>query len=153
MARLLATWFGTGLVLRRLTGSDTGSGTVGAATALLLALALRPLGWVVQLAAAAAVALLSIWSSDRVTRLSESDGDPGWVVIDEAAGAMLAVVGLDVGPALVAWIVFRAADIFKRLFPGVSTAERLAGGLGVTADDLVAGGYGLAAGWIVMLLA
>jgi phosphatidylglycerophosphatase A len=124
---------------------------VGAAVAMLPALALRPFGWIVQLAAAAIVTALSIWAADRVVSLpEETDDDPGWLVIDEAAGAMLAVVGLDLGPAVVAWLVFRTADIFKRAFPGVAAAERLPGGVGITADDLVAGAYGLAAGWILM---
>jgi phosphatidylglycerophosphatase A len=47
---------------------------------------------------------------------------------------------------LVAVVVFRAADIFKTAFPGVSHAERIRGALGVSADDVVAGVYGLAAG-------
>lgn len=123
---------------------------MGAAVAMLPALALRPLGWAAQLTAAAIVTFLSIWSAGRVTSLpEETERDPGWLVIDEAAGAMLAVVGLDLGPAVAAWIVFRAADIFKRAFPGVAAAERLPGGVGITADDLVAGVYGLAVGWIV----
>ena len=42
----------------------------------------------------------------------------------------------------------RLADIFKVL-PGVAQAERLPGAVGITMDDVVAGLYGLAAGWIV----
>jgi phosphatidylglycerophosphatase A len=80
---------------------------------------------------------------------STKHGDPGWVVIDEAAGVLLATVGLGLPAAIVAWIAFRIADIFKPYFPGVAQAERLGGGLGITADDLVAGVYGLAVGWIV----
>jgi phosphatidylglycerophosphatase A len=46
--------------------------------------------------------------------------------------------------------VFRLADIFKRRFPGVAAAEaKLPGAVGVLADDLVAGLYGLAAGWLL----
>ena len=52
--------------------------------------------------------------------------------------------------AIVAFVVFRAADIFKRFFPGVLAAERVSGAPGVTADDLVAGLYGLAAGQLVL---
>ncbi|MGZ8755006.1 MAG: phosphatidylglycerophosphatase A, partial [Acidimicrobiia bacterium] len=46
---------------------------------------------------------------------------------------------------------FRVADISKR-FPGVAAAERLEGALGITADDLVAGLWALAAGWLVQAL-
>lgn len=131
-------------MLRRLRGGDTGSGTLGSAAALLLALALRPAGWVVQLVVALAVLVASVWSTDRFTH---DQGDPGWVVIDEAAGTLVATIGLAPLPALAAWAVFRAADIAKRWFPGVMAAERLPGGWGVTADDVVAGMWGLAAGW------
>ena len=75
------------------------------------------------------------------------DEDPGWVVIDEAAGTFLATIGLGIPAAIVGWIVFRVADIAKKAFPGVAAAERLPGG--IMADDLVAGLYGLAAGWVV----
>ena len=136
-------------MLRRLRGSDIGSGTVGSGAALVLALALRPLGWWVQGAAFVLVTALSVWSTDGMTDPdSTKEADPGWVVVDEAAGTFLATIGLGVTGAIVAFVVFRTADIFKNGFPGVAQAERLRGGWGITADDLVAGAYGLAAGWL-----
>ena len=87
-----------------------------------------------------------------VRPFASTEGDPSWVVIDEAAGTFLATLGLTGIPAVVAWAVFRVADIFKRFFFGVSQAERLPGSVGVTADDLVAGLYGLAVGWLVSAL-
>ncbi len=149
MRRFVASWFGSGLLLRRFRGSDAGSGTVGSAMTLALALALAPLGWPVQLAAAVAVAVLSVWAA---APFAEHGSDPGWVVVDEAAGTLVATVGLAPVPALVAWVVFRIADIDKRRFPGVVAAEGMPGAWGVTADDLVAGLYGLAAGWIAQAL-
>ncbi len=146
MRRLLASWFGTGLLVRRLTGNDRGSGTLAAALTLPVAVGLGRWGWPVQTAAAVAVAVLSWWAVQPF--LGEADADPGWVVVDEAAGTVLAVIGLPWGPALVGFLVFRLADISKR-FPGVAAAERLPGAMGITADDLVAGGWGLLAGWIV----
>jgi phosphatidylglycerophosphatase A len=101
------------------------------------------------------VAMASVWSSRPFAHDpaegSGKEGDPGWVVVDEAAGTFVATIGLGVPAALVAWAVFRAADIFKSAFPGVAAAERLGGGVGITADDLVAGGYGLVAGVLVTL--
>jgi hypothetical protein len=47
--------------------------------------------------------------------------------------------------------VARLADIFKVL-PGVAAAERLPGAVGVTFDDVLAGGYGLAVGWLLVAL-
>ncbi len=143
MDRVVASWFGTGLLLGRLRGSDAGSGTVAAAFALLPALALGLLGWWAQAAGAVLATGASLWS----TRRFAADGaDPPWVVIDEAAGTFLAVIGLSGWAAAVAFVVFRIADISKK-FPGISAAERLGGAVGITADDLVAGLWALAAGW------
>jgi phosphatidylglycerophosphatase A len=149
MHRLVASWFGTGLIVGRLRGSDTGSGTVGAAAAMPLWWLLSSHGWGYQLAAAATVAGLSLWSARP---FSTDHADPGWVVVDEAAGALVATIGLTGLPVVAAWLVFRVADIFKRAFPGVARAESLPGSVGVTADDVVAGVYGLAAGWAMTML-
>lgn len=149
MHRVLASWFGTGLILGQVRGSDRGSGTVGALFAFPAAVLVGEWwGWQAQLLAAIAVVGLSLWSAGR---FAGSEGDAGWIVIDEAAGVFVALIGLSIWPgAVVAWVVFRAADIFKNFFPGVGWAERaLPGGVGVTADDVVAGFYGLAAGWLV----
>lgn len=139
----IASLFGVGLLLRKVRGDDSGAGTLGAAVGLAAALAVGEMGWGMQLFLAGMLSALSVWSSDPYS------DDPGWVVIDEAAGASLAVVGLGPAPAVAAWVMFRIADIRKKGFPGVRWAERLPGGWGVTGDDLVAGGYGLAVGWIV----
>jgi len=146
MRRMLASWFGTGLIVRRLRGDDIGAGTVGAVFAFPVALLTGEWGGLgAQIVAAVAMFGLSVWS---VGRFAESEGDAGWMVIDEAAGSFVAAIGLSFRPeAVVAFVVFRAADIFKTRFPGVAAAERsLPGAVGITADDLVAGAYGLAAG-------
>lgn len=149
MSRIVASFFGTGLILRQIRGADIGSGTVGSLFALPFAVWLGAFGAWAQALALVALTAASIIS---VRPFASIEGDPGWVVIDEAAGTFLATLGLTLPAALVAWAVFRAADIFKRAFPGVAPAEHLTGSLGVTADDLVAGAYGLAAGWIVQAL-
>lgn len=160
MRRLCASWFGSGLILGRLRNSDLGSGTVAAAFTFAGGTMLMPLGWRFQMAAAAVVAGMSVWASAPYSDPGREDpsapgvpttkeGDPGWVVIDEAAGTLVAMIGLPLWPALVGWVVFRLADIFKKRFPGVGRAEGIGGGWGITADDLVAGLYGLASGWIV----
>jgi phosphatidylglycerophosphatase A len=155
MHRLIASCFGTGLILRRVRGSDMGSGTFGSVFALGIALLLGEIGWPAQAAAAVVVTVASVWASSPFANDPAHDGgkegDPGWVVVDEAAGTFVATIGLGVPAALVAWAVFRVADIFKRAFPGVAAAEGLGGGVGITADDLVAGLYGLVAGALVTL--
>jgi len=116
---------------------------VGSLAALVPALLLIQLGWLAQLGAAIAVTALSVWASHQFT----DQGDPAWVVVDEAAGTFISTVGLPVGPALIGFAVFRIADITKAL-PLVKRAEKLPGGLGITADDVVAGLWGLWAAWI-----
>ena len=149
MYRLIASFFGSGILLGRVRGSDGGSGTVGALVALGLSIWIgSSLGWPGQLAATVIVIAASIWSTWSLAR---EVGDAGWIVIDEAAGTFLATVGLIGWPAVAAFVVFRLADIFKSRLTGVIQAERLPGAWGITADDLVAGIYGLAAGHIVRL--
>jgi phosphatidylglycerophosphatase A len=148
MRRFIAAGFGVGLLPRLVRGSDAGAGTVGSLLAALIALALLGFPLWVHVAVTVAMIGLSLWAPGPF--LAE-DHDPGWVVIDEMAGTMLALTGLQGAPWVLAFVVFRLADIFKQV-PGVGQAERLPGALGVTADDLVAGGYGLAAGWTLTAL-
>lgn len=150
MHRVVASWFGTGLILGRLRGDPLGSGTVGAFFAFPIAVLVGRLwGWPGQVVAAVIVVAAALWSARPFV---EGEGDAGWIVVDEAAGAFIAVIGLTFVPAVAALVVFRAADIFKNWAPGVAEAEALPGALGVTADDVIAGLYGLAAGHLVQTL-
>jgi phosphatidylglycerophosphatase A len=147
VTRFVASWFGSGLLLGRVRGSDVGSGTVGSAVALAMVWLLAPVGWWAQAVGAVVVVGLALWS----IRPYAGEGDPGWVVVDEAAGMFVASIGLAGWPLALAFVVFRIADATKRL-PGVAAAERLPGEWGILADDLVAGVYGLAAGWALHAL-
>jgi phosphatidylglycerophosphatase A len=144
MRRLLASSFGLGLIPRRIRESDAGAGTFGAALAIPLALAVDSV-WL-EISLVAVVAVAGIWAARPF-----ASGDPGWIVIDETAGAWLGVIGLGGWPFVIGWLVARVADITKWP-PGVGAAERLPGAWGVMADDLVAGLYGLAAGWAITAL-
>jgi phosphatidylglycerophosphatase A len=70
--------------------------------------------------------------------------DPGAIVIDEVAGMTLAVLVLPLTlPVLAtAFVLFRLFDVVKP-FPA-NRSQRLPGGVGVMADDLIAGLYALA---------
>ncbi len=142
-ARWVASSFGLGWIPRRLWGHDGGAGTFGAALAWVIALVLGEASWVVLALLAAAATAASVWAAAPFAGDHE---DPGWICMDETAGTLLALIGLAGWPFVVAAVVARLADMFKVL-PGVRAAERLPGAWGVTADDLVAGVYGLAAGW------
>ncbi|MFQ6018552.1 MAG: phosphatidylglycerophosphatase A, partial [Kiloniellaceae bacterium] len=134
-ARLLATWFGSGL----LPGAP---GTWGSLAALPFAALISWLGgpWAL-LAAVLMVFVLGLWASGRFTE-GEDTEDPGEVVIDEVAGQWLAVlpVPLDPGLYLVAFLAFRLFDIAK-VWPANLAQRRLAGAWGIMADDIVAGLY------------
>lgn len=64
--------------------------------------------------------------------------DPGCIVVDEAAGQLLVLAFVPPEWILLAagFLVFRALDILKP-FP-IRTAEKLPGGWGIMADDIVA---------------
>ncbi len=144
MRRIIASFFGTGFIPRRLIDTDAGAGTVGSVAAFALARLVSPFGWQVQLGLALALSAVAVWAADP---FSAGGADPGWIVADEAAGTFIAGIGLDLPAAVLALGVFRLADIFKTRFPGVAPAENLSGGWGIVADDVLAGLYGLAAGW------
>lgn len=148
MRRFVAAGFGTGLVPRRLWGDDRGAGTFGAAVAAVIGLVLIPAPWWVDVAAAVSAIALSLWAS---APFAATGDDPGWVAIDEVAGTLVALIGLSGWPWILALVVARLLDIFK-VAPGVARAEALPGALGVTADDVVAGLYGLAAGIVLTLV-
>jgi phosphatidylglycerophosphatase A len=91
------------------------------------------------------VTMVGIRVATRVERLVRKK-DPGIVVIDEIAGQMIALLS---GPfwvhtwwsILTAFLLFRGFDIWKP-YP-VRRLERLESGLGIMADDVLAGAYAL----------
>lgn len=115
------------------------SGTVGSLPAIGVALWLqhRPL---YLLALAAVVFLLGVAASRRAQTLFKHD-DPSEVVVDEFVGMLLAFLWLPmtVNCIVVVFILYRLFDIIKP-FPA-GQCERIGGGLGIMADDVVAGVY------------
>jgi phosphatidylglycerophosphatase A len=106
-----------------------------ASAAVLPAVLLGPWGC---LALGFGFSLAGLWA---VSRLPAAREDPGWVVVDEAAGQCLALACLPAGTGwwgvLLAFALFRATDILK---PGpIGWADRLEGSLGVMLDDILAG--------------
>jgi phosphatidylglycerophosphatase A len=141
MARLTASMFGAGLILRKIRGSDAGSGTVGSLVALPFALLIgEAWGWPGQLIAALIVTALAYWSARAI---AATEGDAGWIVIDEAAGTFVSTIGLLGWPAVIAFGLFRLVDITKRPFPGVYQADSIPGATGIVLDDVVAGLWAL----------
>ena len=114
-------------------------GTWGSAVGLLLWLVLPASAWV-QATAIALVLVTGTWSAGVAER-HFGRHDPGQVVIDEVAGMLITMFLNPAGwvSALLGFLLFRAADIVKP-FPA-RRLERLPGGFGIMADDVMAGIY------------
>ena len=91
------------------------------------------------------VSIVGIWAATRAEK-STRKKDPSIVVIDEVAGQMIALLS---GPfwihtwwsILSAFVLFRLFDIWKP-YP-IRRLEALDSGLGIMADDILAGVYAL----------
>lgn len=141
LAATLATWFGAGFL-------PVAPGTWGSLLAIPFVEAAYRLGGAAGLVGfSILVSLAGIPAAGAVARLRAAE-DPSEVVIDEVAGQSLALLPVYLlaragSPvrfttfAVLAFLLFRAVDVLK---PGpVRKAERLPGGLGVMADDLLGG--------------
>jgi phosphatidylglycerophosphatase A len=138
-ARLLATFFGTGL-------APKAPGTVAA-----LVLWLVPAQ--AYAATTAALAVLAFWGCVWSARALFGDRirqeDPGWFVLDEACGMWIAAWrphGISLGSLLFAFAAFRLLDIVKP-FP-IGKLEG-AGDWGIVLDDAAAGAIALAVGLVL----
>ena len=131
-ARLVATLGGVGLL-------RPAPGTWGSAVVLPLAW----LGPLPCLVLALLLALAGIWAIATVAREGSASAvhDPGWVVVDEGAGMLLALAALPAGFAwpwaLGAFLLFRLFDIVK--WGPVGWADRRQGPAWVMLDDILAG--------------
>ncbi|MHA1565740.1 MAG: phosphatidylglycerophosphatase A family protein [Alphaproteobacteria bacterium] len=142
---LIATWFGSGLL-------PWAPGTWGSLAALPFAAALAWLGgpWVLSIATIVSF-LVGVWASQRYAEAINRK-DPGCIVIDEVAGQWLAILPIATNFWLypVAFLAFRLFDITKP-WPA-RNAENLPGGVGIMADDIIAGFYAGIVVWFVSLI-
>lgn len=124
-----------------------GPGTWGsAATVLLWWLLTREIPQMWQPWTAATLALFAIAigiPAATIVARAASSKDPQFVVIDEVAGQLIALIAV---PAswkclLVGFILFRGFDMVKP--PPVRQLERLPEGTGIVIDDVGAGLYAL----------
>ena len=134
----LATFFGAGYL-------KPGPGTYGSAAALVLwyiaAHIFQPFPVSLAIAttiAAILVTLIGIPASTIVAREAARE-DPGFVVIDEVAGQLIALILMrpDWKHAALALLLFRLFDIFKP-WP-IRRLEALPEGTGIMLDDVAAG--------------
>jgi phosphatidylglycerophosphatase A len=146
-ANLVSTWFGCGY-------SPFAPGTAGSAAALAIGIALHEYAgfswW--QFLLLAAVLFGPAVSAASITAEAVQRKDPSIVVVDEVIGQWISLAGarrFNWESYLAAFVLFRLFDIWKP--PPVRQLEALPGGLGINADDVMAGIYAalvlFLAGW------
>jgi phosphatidylglycerophosphatase A len=137
LANLVSTWFGCGY-------APKAPGTAGSLAAVVIAILLHEFAgfgrWHFLLLAALLFAP-GVWAATRTARALGLK-DPGMVVVDEVIGQWIALAGA----AHLDWITYAAAFVLFRLFdiwkpPPVRQFESLPEGLGIIADDVMAGIY------------
>jgi len=145
----IASGLGSGL-------SPFASGTVGSAVALVPWFALRELSLPLYFIVIAIAFAIGVWASNIVVRKLSIE-DPGVIVWDEFVGQWIALAPLLAMPGRwwsipVAFLLFRIFDVWKP-WP-VRWADRsIKGGLGVMADDVLAGIYAAAVLAMMMRIA
>lgn len=116
-------------------------GTAGSLAALALFAFIR---WIdvpwIELAAIPLVFAIGVWAAHG-TEVAMGRKDPGVVVIDEVLGMLitLALLPVSMTGVVVGFVLFRALDVIKP-YPAAQL-EHVHGGLGIMADDAVAGLY------------
>ena len=137
-AALVATGFGVGHL-------PWVPGSWGSLLALVCGWEIATAGGWVALAVAAIIAFaLGVWASARVAA-AHGLHDPRFVVIDEIAAQWLVLlaVPLDGRWYAAGFLLFRVFDILKP-WPIRLVERRVAGGLGIMLDDVMAAIYALA---------
>ena len=134
LAVFLATAGGAGYV-------PIAPGTAGSAVGVLLYILVWRWTPAEQALLLAIVSLAGTWASHNAA-VHFGRKDPGSIVIDEVAGQFVTLIGCGTSPlaVFVGFLVFRALDIVKP-WPA-RRFEDLPGGVGIMADDLMAGAYG-----------
>ena len=140
VAYIIAAGFGAGAAPRA-------PGTAGSLVGLAIGALLLQASPALLFAATLLATYGGLWAISAATGLpmratpdAATHADPGWVVIDEMAGQMLALVALHRPTPLgllAAFALFRLFDIAK---PGpIGWVDRQGGAAGIMADDLLAG--------------
>jgi phosphatidylglycerophosphatase A len=129
-ARFLATLGPTGF-------APIAPATAGSAVVTLIAWFVPVPPWPVVVALFVAGTAVAVWAAGIAEQTLGHDAGP--IVIDEAVGQSLALVFVPhrIHAYILAFLLFRLFDIWKPL--GAREAQRLPGGFGVVADDVIAG--------------
>lgn len=116
-------------------------GTVGSAIGIVIYLLTMHWAFAWQISLVAIVSIVGVVASGLAAD-ALGRKDPGPVVIDEVAGQLMTLLLTGVGwpGAIIGFFLFRVLDIIKPWPAG--RFESFHGGLGIMADDLMAGIYG-----------
>lgn len=114
-------------------------GTFGSLIGLPLCFLLAGIHLAAAIIAALLIIGLAIWIANAAAKTLKRK-DPGCIVIDEIAGMVVTLIGLpfNLTTVVTGFILFRILDILKP-FPIRILDKRVSGGLGIVADDVVAG--------------
>jgi len=129
--------------------SPVAPGTAGSLLALVIWW-LAPSLWWLRISLLVMSLILGVWSATEAEK--KWGHDNGKIVIDEIAGMWISLLFL---PKiwvifLISFLLFRAMDIIKPL--GARQIQKLPGGWGVVADDVLAGIYANILGQIVVMI-
>lgn len=140
LAGIIATAGGIGFLRK-------GAGTV-AAVVFCFAWYFIPMGYEYQALLLVILLAAGVWSATRMETVWEHDSNR--IVIDEVAGMMITLAFLpnEVAYIITGCVLFRFFDIVKPL--GIGRAELLPRGIGVMADDVLAGIYSHMILWVVI---
>jgi len=126
-------------------GSGTWASAISAAVWWAGAHYLVPLRyqWIGATLFVCVILIIGIPAAGIVARESEQE-DPSYVVIDEVAGQLIALLGVPLRwqSVILSFILFRVFDILKP--PPLRRLEKIEGGAGIVLDDVGAGLYALA---------
>lgn len=128
----MKTWYGIIATFGTLGRYTRMPGTVGSIVACIIWITCGGLPWWV-------IAVVAVAGTIAADKYEKECGrtDPGEVVIDEVIGYWISCWGLGIAYAVVALFTFRIVDITKP-FP-ISKMEKLPGGIGIMADDMLGG--------------
>lgn len=138
-ARLIATGFYSGY-------APKASGTIGTCVAVIIYILLKWVGFLevasvgVYLLFLFWITVIGLWASDIIAKTT-GQSDPSIVVIDEIVGFFYAVAFLPAKAIYIipAFFIFRLLDVLKP--PPANASQKLPGGLGIMADDIIVGIY------------
>lgn len=127
-------------------------GTVGTLGAIPFFYLYWNKGLLAQFSITMSVILIGIWASHTVSQRFQ-EKDPSFVSIDEVAGYMVTMFGIDptkyelnqlLTYFILGFVIFRIVDILKP--PPIKMLEKYPMGVGIVIDDVMAGIYS----WLIL---